>query len=102
MSNTRTELTVETAGATVQSLIDISDRLEAKLKASRDIMLDIQSRTTSQFIKDCTAGFVDFFGNETSGAILLTQNILAVAAKIAEITGVIIEEDINTVVNTAG
>lgn len=97
MGNETIYLNSSVAGQTVGELIELSQRLGQALQDSLSAMCDINSRTSSDYIKQFTQEFIEFFGSDTEGALAVPQQIDQAAMKIAEITDAIITEDVNGV-----
>lgn len=95
MADIQIQLDSSVAGQTVGDLIELSQRLSTDLQESLSTMSDINSRTTSDYIKSFTQEFIEFFGSDTEGALAVPQKVGEAAVKIAEITELIIKEDVN-------
>ena len=95
MADIQIQLDSSVAGQTVGDLIELSQRLSTGLQESLNTMIEINSRTTSDYIKSFTQEFIDFFGSDTEGALAVPQKVNEAAIKIAEITELIVKEDIN-------
>lgn len=95
MADIQIQLDSSVAGQTVGDLIELSNRLSTDLQESLNTMIDINSRTTSDYIKSFTQEFIEFFGSDTEGALAVPQKVGESAVKIAEITELIIKEDVN-------
>ena len=95
MGNETIYLNSSVAGQTVGELIELSQRLSTDLQESLSTMSDINSRTTSDYIKSFTQEFIEFFGSDTEGALAVPQKVGEAAIKIAEITELIIKEDVS-------
>lgn len=95
MADIQIQLDSSVAGQTIGDLLELSKRLSTGLQESLNTMIDINQRTTSDYIKSFTQEFIEFFGSETEGALVVPGNINEAAVKIAEITELIIQEDVS-------
>ena len=95
MADIQIQLDSSVAGQTIGDLLELSQRLSTDLQESLNTMIDINSRTTSDYIKSFTQEFIEFFGSETEGALVVPGKVNEAAVKIAEITELIITEDVS-------